>query len=102
MHDRLQQPKYTPPSILTVLYFIGFLFVVRCLDVFVIRSDQWFGEQVLTKIIGIIAVFSYLWFYRLPFRRIGFTRVQLRQGIFWGTTIILIALLAGYAGELLF
>ncbi len=102
MHDLLRQPKHTPPSVLTALYFICFLFVVRCLDVFFIRSDQWFGEQVLTKIIGIIAVFSYLWLYRLPFRRIGFTRVQLWQGIFWGTAIILMALLAGYAGEWLF
>ncbi len=102
MHDRLQQPKHTPPSVVTALYFICFLFVVRCLDVFVIRSDQWFGEQVLTKIIGIIAVFLYLWFYRWSFRRIGFTRIQLWQSIFWGTTIILMVLLAGYAGELLF
>ncbi len=97
--SRLLQPTGTAPSVLTALYFVIFLFAVRCLDVFVIRSDQWFGEQVLTKVIGIIGVFSYLWLYRLPFHRIGFTSVQLRQGIFWGTTIILIALLAGYVSE---
>ncbi len=97
-----QPPKHPPPSVVTAPYFIVFLFFVRCLDVFVIRSDEWFGEQVLTKLVGIIAIFAYLWLYQLPFRRLGLTRVRLWESICWGTAIILLALFAGYTGEWLF
>ncbi len=101
MH-KTQLSEQNNASFLKALYFIIFLFFVRFLDVFLIRSDEWFGEQVLTKIVGIICVFLYLQIYRLPFRTIGLTNHQLRKGIFWGTAIILIALIAGYTSEWLF
>ena len=34
-------------------------FALRVIDVFIIRSDEWFGEQVVTKVLGLAIVIAY-------------------------------------------
>ncbi len=75
---------------------------MRFVDVFFVRSDEWFGEQVLTKVAGIVCILLYLWFYRLPLRSIGLTRHRLGYALAWGFAIIVIALVVGYFAEWLF
>jgi len=82
--------------------FTIILFAIRCLDVLVIRSDQWLGEQIVTKVFGIILIFSYAAFSSQSFRGIGFTAKKLWKSVYWGSTIILLSLFIGYAGEWLF
>lgn len=86
----------------TVLGFIAILFIVRFLDIFIIRSDEWFGEQVLTKVVGLALVFAYLWFNHLPTRCIGLSRHRLMSGLWLGAIIMVTALLAGYIAEWLY
>ncbi|PID61099.1 MAG: hypothetical protein CSB44_08515 [Gammaproteobacteria bacterium] len=98
----LQSSRLLPPGIATAVYFTLLLFLVRFVDVFYLRSDEWFGEQVVTKVAGIICILLYLWFHRLPLRSIGLNRFRLQEALFWGTAIILLALAAGYFSEWLF
>ncbi len=85
-----------------MLYIVAFLFLIRVLDIFVIQSDKWFGEQIVTKVVGIIIVFSYLKFKELPLNTIGLTKKQIKRSIFLGVTLILAALTIGYFTEYLY
>jgi len=51
-----EKPVQTAAIILLLIIFL------RLLDVFVIRSDEIFGEQYLTKVVGMLMVFGYAWY----------------------------------------
>ncbi|MCP4416077.1 MAG: hypothetical protein GY805_05620 [Chloroflexi bacterium] len=55
---RLRQYAQQKPVQTAVIIFL-ITVILRLLDVFVIRSDEIFGEQYLTKAVGMALVFSY-------------------------------------------
>lgn len=75
---------------------LGVCFALRLLDVFVIRSDEWFGEQVLTKAVGLAIILTFAMRSGLGLSGLGFRRVSpsvlLGVGIAYTAAAMLITL----------
>ena len=52
-------------------------FALRVIDVFIIRSDEWFGEQVVTKVLGLAIVIAYAIWSGRGLDRIGFRKTSI-------------------------
>jgi uncharacterized protein len=68
-------------------------------DVFVLRSDELFGEQVLTKVLGLILILTYAWNAKGSLRGIGMHANQWMQNAALGLALMAIALVIGYGVE---
>ena len=55
---------------------VALCFGLRLVDVFLIRSDEWFGEQVVTKVLGLAIVIAYAIWSGRGLNRIGFRRTS--------------------------
>jgi membrane protease YdiL (CAAX protease family) len=66
---------------------------VRVLDVFVVRSDEWIGEQVLTKVLGLAIVLAYVIWSGFGLARLGFRRPSMAStlGVGVGLTVAVMA-----------
>ncbi len=63
----------------TLIYLL--CFGLRFIDVFVVRSDEWFGEQVLTKVLGLAIVVTYAIWSGFSLTRIGFRKTSTASAI---------------------
>ncbi len=88
-----QKPVQMAAAILLVIV------ALRLLDVFVIRSDEIFGEQYLTKVVGMILVFGYAWYVKGDWSSIGFGKENWGVAMLLGAAIMGVALLIGYGVE---
>jgi len=89
----LQKPVQTAVAIFLIIV------ALRLMDVFVIRSDEIFGEQYLTKAAGMILVFGYVWQVKGNWGGIGFHKRGWVRAVFLGAIIMGAALLVGYGVE---
>jgi membrane protease YdiL (CAAX protease family) len=76
--------------------------VLRVLDVFVVRSDELIGEQVLAKVGGLILIIAYVWSVKGTLRCIGFHATHWRTSVALGLLIMAVGLVLGYGVEWLF
>jgi len=78
------------------------LFLLRIVDVFIIRSDELFGEQVLTKVVGLILIFTYVWFVKGNLTGVGFHSRNWIFCLLLGMCIMVVGLFIGYGVEWLY
>lgn len=81
------------------LYLVTAIFVLRVVDVFFLRSDEWFGEQIVTKLGGLILVAIFLVRAELKWAQIGFVRPGILRAIVIGIAIMASGLAFGYLVE---
>jgi membrane protease YdiL (CAAX protease family) len=91
--------KY-PVFVATVLIIL--ISLIRILDVFIIRSDEMFGEQVLTKCVGLFLIIIYVWSVKGNLIGIGLHTSRWIESIILGLFVMSIGLVIGYAGEWLY
>ncbi|MFZ5881096.1 MAG: CPBP family intramembrane glutamic endopeptidase [Chloroflexota bacterium] len=85
--------------VLLALLFTLTLFLVRVVDVFIIRSDELLGEQVLTKVLGLILILAYAWSVKGSLRGIGLHADHWPRNVALGLALMGIALVIGYGVE---
>jgi membrane protease YdiL (CAAX protease family) len=73
----------------------------RLIDIFVLRLDEHLGEIILSKAIGFAIVVVFLWLIGRKLRDIGLHSGGLGPSLFIGVSVTLLALVVGYALELL-
>ena len=88
----------TRPVQIALLFVLG-VFAIRILDVFVIRSDEIFGEQVLTKVLGLILILVYAWNAKGSLRGIGLHADHWARNVALGLALMGGALVIGYGVE---
>jgi len=96
-HLLQRQPAYR--LALSMSFALGLL---RVLDVFVIRSDEIFGEQVLTKVMGLALLIAYAWAVKGSLGGLGLHANHWIAAAGLGALIMSLALALGYAAEWLF
>jgi membrane protease YdiL (CAAX protease family) len=74
---------------------------LRLLDVFVLRSDEIFGEQVLTKVLGLILILAYAWRVKGTLRGLGLHGAGWQKSGLLGLGMMTAGLLLGYGAEYL-
>jgi len=89
-----------PVASALILVLIAFL--VRFLDIFVIRSHEWFGEQVVNKVFGLLLVFGYVWIVKGNLGAIGLHSRRWLTGFGLGLGFMAVGLFFGYLAEWLF
>ncbi len=77
----------------TAVLIVVVCFGLRMVDVFLVRSDEWFGEQVLTKVVGLAIVMAYAIWSGYGLDRIGFRRTSINSviGVSLGLTAAVMA-----------
>ncbi len=86
----------------TALGFTLLVVLIRVLDVFIIRSDELFGEQVLTKIAGLILIVAYVMNVKGSLGGLGLHAQGWKQAVLLGLAMMSLALMVGYGAEWLF
>ncbi len=87
--------------VLVSLGLLAIALLFRLNDIFVLRLDELLGEIILSKALGFTLVVIFLWLAGLRLRDIGLHTSGLAPSLFIGASIALLALLVGYAIELL-
>ncbi len=77
-------------------------FALRILDIFVIRSQEWFGEQVVNKVLGLALVLGYVWIVKQDFGAIGLHSRRWLTSMALGLGFMAVSLFCGYLAEWLF
>lgn len=91
-HDRIikfkerydtERSETKDPKVLVRTVILIFVLCVglRIVDVFLIRSDEWFGELVLSKVLGIAIVIAYAIWSGYGLDRIGFRKTSITSVI---------------------
>ena len=88
-----------PIGISLVLMAIALVF--RLIDIFVLRLDERLGEIILSKALGFALVVIFLWLAGRKLRDIGLHSKGLVPSLLIGASVALVALVVGYATELL-
>lgn len=86
----------------TAYSFVFGIFLLRIIDVFIIRSDELYGEQILTKVVGLILVFAYVWSVKGTLAGIGLHAKKWKVSVLIGLSIMAAGLVAGYGVEWLY
>lgn len=89
-------------SLCAVWALLGLVVALRIFDVFLLRSDEMFGELLVTKLGGLLLIAGYLVFIRRKPRAIGFHGDQGWRCFGSGLLLMATALAVGYLAELLF
>jgi membrane protease YdiL (CAAX protease family) len=76
--------------------------LLRILDYFVIRTDELIGEQLLSKVGGLVLVFAYAWIVKGDLGCVGFHAVRWRTSVALGLVFMAVGLAAGYGAEWLY
>ena len=84
------------------LILVLIAYVIRILDIFVIRSQEWFGEQVVNKVLGLVLVLSYVWIVKQNFGAIGLHSRHWLTSVALGLVFMAVGVFCGYLGEWLF
>lgn len=88
----------THPVHLAAALFLVIL-ALRLLDVFLLRLDERFGEQFLTKAVGLLLVLLYLWSAGHRVASIGLHAARWQFSIALGLAVMTAGLTAGYGVE---
>jgi membrane protease YdiL (CAAX protease family) len=78
------------------------VFVLRIVDVFLLRSDEVFRVQVLTKVLGLILIVVYVWKVKGSLRSIGLHPSHWKFNVVLGLLTMTVGLLVGYGAEWLY
>lgn len=81
--------------------FVLMFFFLRIIDVFMVRSDEVYGEQVLTKVIGVL-IFFYVWKVKGNLASIGLHAKNWKFSVLLGLSSMAAGLFAGYGAEWLY
>lgn len=88
--------------ILYILAIYAICFLFRCLEYFLIRTDQTFwGEAFIHKLLGIAICFIALWFLHIKPTDAGFRTEQAHKGILWGALLGISVYIIAYGIELI-
>ena len=74
-------------SVRTAVLILALCFGLRLIDVFLIRSDEWFGEQVVTKVLGLAIVVGYALRSGYGLDRIGFRKTPVST-VIWISLVL--------------
>jgi membrane protease YdiL (CAAX protease family) len=85
-----------------VIGFTLLVLLIRVTDVFIIRSDELFGEQVLTKVVGLVLILAYALTVKGSLRGLGLHAHGWKQSVLLGLGMMSLALMVGYGAEWLF
>src|SRR5512142_2887136 len=86
--------------IMVSLALLAIALLFRLIDIFVLRLDERLGEIILSKSLGFAMVLLFLWMAGKKLRDIGLHSSGLAPSLFIGASIALLALVVGYAIEL--
>jgi len=87
--------------ILISLALLAIALLFRLIDIFVLRLDERLGEIILSKALGFALVVLFLWLAGRKLSDIGLHSRGLAPSLITGASVALLALIAGYAVELL-
>jgi len=105
----MQQSTATKPvyslavrwPIIVSLALLAVALLFRLIDIFVLRLDERLGEIILSKALGFALVVFFLWLTGQTLREIGLHSKRLAPSLIISVGITLLALVVGYAVELL-
>lgn len=86
-------------AVRAALVVLGVAVLLRVTDVFVLRTDEWLGEQWLTKGVGVVIILLYLRMRGDGPGAIGLHRRRWTLALALGAAITAVALAVGYAVE---
>ena len=86
----------------TAVLIVVLCFGLRMVDVFLFRSDEWFGEQVLTKVLGLAIVIVYAIRSGYGLDRIGFRKTSITSVIWIGFGLTASVMAATFLVQFLF
>jgi membrane protease YdiL (CAAX protease family) len=87
--------------VLVCLVLLAIALVFRLIDIFVLRLDERLGEIILSKALGFALVVLFVWLAGRKLRDIGLHSRALGPSLLIGASVTLVALIVGYAVELL-
>jgi membrane protease YdiL (CAAX protease family) len=93
--------SYSNP-VLVSLGLVAIAFLLRILDLLVIRSDEILGEQVVNKVVGLVLILAYVWSVKQDFGSIGLHARNWRTTVLWGAVAMGVGLVIGYGAEWLY
>lgn len=97
----MKRLSYSNP-VLVSLGLVAIAFLVRILDLFVIRSDEILGEQVVNKVFGLVLILAYVWSVKRDFGSIGLQAGNWRTTVTGGAVVMGVGLVIGYGAEWLY
>ena len=81
-HNMLLKKSIRQPLLIMLyLYFIAW--IIKIFDTFIFRFDELIGEAILTKALGVLLIFLYLWLVKRKISDIGFHSKKI------GTTLLI-------------
>lgn len=87
--------------IIVSLALLAIALLFRLIDIFVLRLDERLGEIILSKALGFAMILVFLWLTGQTLRDIGLHSKRLTPSLIISAGITLLALVVGYAVELL-
>ena len=84
------------------LFLVVIIFLVRMYDIYILRSDELFGEQLLTKIAGLLLVIAYVWTVKGGLCAIGLHAERWRFSFALGLLVMTAGMAMGYGAERLY
>jgi uncharacterized protein len=85
--------------IVASLVWLAIALLLRMADIFILRLHEVWGEILLSKALGFLAIVGYLWFTRQELRTIGWQARHVRRSILISVAVTAFALFAAYATE---
>jgi len=86
------------PVQIAILLFV-IIFLLRMVEVFVLRLDELWGEVFLSKFLGFLLIIAYLWFVKRKIRDIGFHANDLLPSLSIALVMMVISLTFSYLAE---
>lgn len=84
LSNRNSEPADSAAFARAAILIVALCFALRMVDVFLVRSDEWFGEQVVTKVLGLAIVIAYAIWSGRGFEQVGFRKTSIASVIWIG------------------
>jgi uncharacterized protein len=85
--------------IVASLVLLAISLLLRIVDIFIMRLHEVWGEILLSKALGFLAIVGYLWFTRQGLRTIGWHARHVGRSVSISVVVTAFALFAAYASE---
>jgi uncharacterized protein len=85
--------------IVASLVLLAIALLLRIADIFILRLHEVWGEILLSKALGFLAIIGYLWFTRQGLKTIGWHARHMRRSVLISVAVTAFALFAAYATE---
>jgi uncharacterized protein len=85
--------------IVASLVLLAIAVLLRIVDIFILRLHEVWGEILLSKALGFLAIVGYLWFTRQGLRTIGWHARHVGRSVSISVVVTAFALFAAYASE---